>query len=496
MSIRWKLNLSVLALVGVLVAAMLFCTRAVTDNARQTREFARMRELSQFTADIRTGVYQYLLPPSASGDMTDIAREAWLRQAVEGIGIQSRLAESDRERALWTQVEAAIHELDPIAAVADRRATSGVVADIEHHLRELRSYYDLAQYNSIASIANSSVLAQTATTLAWLLVAMLFLVHLAMIRRWLLVPIRILRASTDVIGQGRLDYRVPLAGTDELGQLARGIDAMADGLAHYQADLVRTRQLSALGELCAHVAHGLRNPLAGIRSTAQLAEARTAGREELQSVFRDLAHEADRMDRRITRLFEFSRPQELQPRPATFAELAATACTQTATLARSRGVVIEVDDRTEDARWSLDCEQLAQGLAEIVANAVYHSRPGAKVVVRGSAGGAAATPADALEIQVIDAGPGMSASTLAKAFDLFFSTRPDGSGMGLALVRRLVERHGGTIRLTSAPGEGTTCTLCVGSPLPGVSPPPRPAIDRRGACGSPEPGLPAPALST
>lgn len=487
MSIRWKLNFSVLALIGVLLAAMLFSTHAVTENARQTRAFARTRELSQFTADIRTGVYQHLLLPADGFSDGGALREAWIRQAMEGMDIQTRLAETGKERALWQKVKDAVGELETATSNTDHGSVPEIVSRTEHDLRELRSYYDLAQYNSIAATANSSMLAQTATTVAWLLMVLLFLIHLAMVRRWLLVPIQVLRASVEIIGQGRLDYRVPLAGSDELGQLAQGIDSMADGLARYQADLVKTRQLSALGELCANVAHGLRNPLAAIRSTAQLAERRAEASGELQSVFRDLAHEADRMDRRITRLFEFSRPQELQPRATTFMELAAAAKAQATPLARTRCVRIEIDDRTGGASWALDCEQLMHALSEIMTNAIHHSRPNSELLVRGSAtslpplapmemhsvanpaalgcGSLEELRAPCLEVQVIDSGAGMSPSTLAKAFDLFFSTRPDGSGMGLTLVRRLVERHCGTINLVSEPGKGTTCTIRLNVPL-------------------------------
>lgn len=542
MTIRWKLNLSVLALIVVFLAAMIFSMHAVGENARQTHSYARMRELSQFTADIRTNLYQYLLesstpsPESGAGPQLRTGHPSRrILHALDDIDIQIRLAETEKERRLWTKVRTTVAELggeeratpgrqdaetpEPeamhLAASTSPRAMDDsrrreLLRRAELDVRELRNYYDLSQYNSIAETAKSSVMAQAATTVACLLTVLLFLIHLGVVRRWLVSPIQVLRNSAETIGQGRLDHRVPLEGQDELAQLARSIDAMADGLARYQADLVRSRELSALGELCANVAHGLRNPLAAIRSTAQLAERQSPPTGNMQSVFRDLAHEADRMDERITRLFQLSKPLAMQARPTTFVELVRTAQAQAVALLRARRIALTIEDSTDGAAWPLDCEQLAQALAELITNAAHHSRDGSEVVVRGrtirpealptepmdasrtadrrstapprpgvSAGGAF------LEVQVADRGAGMPVATLAKAFDLFFTSRPEGSGMGLTLVRRIVERHSGTVTLNSRPNEGTTATLLLpGAPLSNEATPTSAVSSPRESCES------------
>lgn len=464
MSIRWRLNLSILALIAVFLIAAAFSMHAVRRNAEQSLLYARTRELSQFTADVRTHLYQHLSPIGRRIE-DSVAVEpasAWPRFLLDDIDVQIRLAEAPREQALWTAVRAGVERIDDF--VPDDPALFEAVRAIERDLRELRSYYDLAQTGAIAANARTSLLAQAAIAAACLLTVLLFLINLAIIRKWLIRPIEVLRESAETMGEGRLEHRVPLSGQDELARLARGLEDMARNLARFQSDLVRSRELSTLGELCANVAHGLRNPLAAIRSTAQLAEAR-AESPELATRFRELADQADRMDRRITTLFQFSRPLELQRRAVRFEELARAAQAQAFPLLQARGIRLEIDDRTDTHQWEVDCDQLAQGLAELITNAAHHSPEGARIVLSARAA-TNGTPGRAVEITVRDTGRGMAPATLEKAFDLFFTSRPDGTGMGLALVRRIVEKHGGQIQLTSEPGAGTTVHIVIPETAP------------------------------
>ena len=458
MSIRWRLNLSILALIAVFLMAAAFSMHAVRRNAEQSLLYSRMRELSQFTADVRTHLYQHLSPVGRRLDESLVEPgSSWPEPLLDDIDVQIRLAETPQERQLWTAVRAGIERISALAP--DDPTLLETVRAIEWDLRELRNYYDLAQTDAIKENAHTSVLAQGAIAAACLLTVLLFLINLAIIRTWLIRPIEVLRESAETMGEGRLEHRVPLSGQDELARLARGLEDMARNLARFQSDLVRSRELSTLGELCANVAHGLRNPLAAIRSTAQLAEAR-AESPELAARFRELAEQADRMDRRITTLFQFSRPLELQRRAVRFEELARAAQAQAFPLLHTRGIHLEIDDQTGPQEWAVDCDQLAQGLAELITNAAHHSPSGSRILLSACAT-TNGTPGRAMQITVRDTGCGMAPATLEKAFDLFFTSRPDGTGMGLALVRRIVEKHGGQIELTSQPGAGTTVRMVI-----------------------------------
>lgn len=461
MSLRWKLNLSVIAFVSVTLVAGAVSLRSMARHAEQTRAFLRSRESSQFTADVRTQLYQrFAVAPADSEGDAERQDGPWPEFLLADIDVQVRLAQAETERAHWEEVRESVGRLGGLnATTASDAGLLEALRRAERGLRALRHYYSVTEFEAMASSARLGLIGQVATGIACGLAVVLFLIHLMMIHRWLVKPVEVLKASADALGRGDLEYRVPLEGNHELAQLARRIDAMAKSLSAHQAALVEARELSAIGELCAHVAHGLRNPLAAIRAGAQLAERRSSGSAEAQSMLRDLAHQADRMDNRITRLFQFSKPRELRPAPASFMEIARAAQAQALPLLQSRGVELVIEDACPNATWRLDGEQIVEALAELVTNAAHHSPAGARVRLRGEALPPENGSGPRLRIQVIDSGSGMPAATAEKAFDLFFTSRPEGTGMGLALVRRIIERHDGSIRLDSAPGAGTSVTV-------------------------------------
>lgn len=465
MTIRWKLNVAFLALVMVFLVAAGVTIQAVRVTAEQSRSHARTRELAQYAANVRTLIFAQVAAAADPRRLpADTAEVDWAATALDDIDVNARLAESPRERELWTALRGDILALaEALGADRPPADTAPLVRRGEQRLRDLHQLYELSQYEAAVAIARSSFHAQVAIGGAAAVTVLLLLVYMIMVRRWLIRPIDVLRGSIETIGRGDLAHRVPLAGRDELSALARGVDGMAAGLAAHQAELVRAREFSAIGEMCANIAHGLRNPLAAIRSGAQLAARRANGSAGIRESFDDLAGQADLMDQRITRLFQFSRPLELQPAPTTFAELSAAAQAQARTVLTARQVRARVEDRTAGTPWLLDGERVAEALAELMMNAAHHSPPGAEVTVTGWADGKSP---DVLHVEVRDEGAGMSPATSAKAFDTFFTTRPGGTGMGLALVRKLVEKHGGTIALESTLNQGTSIQVTLPTAVP------------------------------
>jgi signal transduction histidine kinase len=195
----------------------------------------------------------------------------------------------------------------------------------------------------------------------------------------------------------------------------------------------------------------------------------------------DLVSQADRMDDRISKMFQFSRPPDLRLHQTTVQELVAAAERETRALLAGRHIQLVVEDLTDQTTFLLDSEQLSSVLAELLTNAAHHSPEASSITLRAEVALAASHPRRRLQIQVIDHGAGMAPATLEKAFDLFFTSRPDGTGMGLALARRIVEKHGGTITLASQPGAGTTAVVNLPASLPENEPgaPSRSRVDHR-----------------
>lgn len=461
MTIRKKLNLVFAGLLCLFLVAAGFSMRAVTHSAELVREFTRSRELSQFTANIRAGLYQQLawagrlIDPPYHGEL-----ERWPQPMLDDINVKIRLAAIPAEKNLWRQVLTAVEQMRGMGEDDGSIETfAEPLAGADLALRRLGMLYDLSQYEFMERQATASVQAQAAIQLGCVLTVLLFIIYLVAVRDWLLKPISILKRSADIIGSGDLSHRVPLSGADELSQLARNLDAMADGIADRQNALAESRELSAIGELCANVAHGLRNPIAAMRASAQRARRRADGHPQIQAMIDDLHHQTDRMNERITRLFEFSRTGDYNARATQLTDLARGASQHAGPALAERRIALKVDDQTAGETLHVDRQHFAEAIGELLTNAAHHSPPGATVTLRAMIFAPQNGHSRQIRIEVIDPGAGMSQATAAKAFDLFFTSRTEGSGMGLAMVRRVIERHGGAVAIESSPGQGATVRI-------------------------------------
>ncbi len=448
MTVRTKLNIAVATMITVFAAAAAVTISAVQRSAAHTESYLRRRDQVQLTCDIRTDIHRHQLALHRGDD-----DGPWATFLIDDVDIQIRLAEDDVERQLWMQFR------DDLAIM---RATIGalpeaVVASADHTLVRLRLYYESTAHQLLSDVARAGLLSQGAIMFAAIMVVLLFLLYLLAVRRWLVEPVTILKRAADAIGEGDLDLAVPLSGNDELSDLGRRLEAMARRLEQHHRALLEARELSAIGELCSSVAHGLRNPLSAIRSSAQLATLRS-GDDQSKASFEQIVNQVDRMEKRIAGLLHLSRPAELKRTALSFEQLAAAACVEAAPLIESRQINLDIVDNCPDQQWVGDRERLVTALSEILTNAAHHSAPGDTITLRGQVIQPNGGP-PTLRLDVVDHGPGMTAATCAQAFKLFFTSRTEGTGVGLNLVKQIIEKHDGTIALNSTQGEGTTVTL-------------------------------------
>jgi signal transduction histidine kinase len=263
--------------------------------------------------------------------------------------------------------------------------------------------------------------------------------------RALSTPLERLVASALRIGRGDLETPVQPEQTQEIGILARELEAMR------QAIESRDRQLKLM---LGGVAHEVKNPLGGMELFSGLLDEELAGsapnvadaKEHLQKIRRELAY----LKRIVEDFLAFAREQRLAVEPFDGKALLEAAAQHLAGEATGRGVRLEVT--AEPTTLAGDLSLLTSALVNLVKNAVQVSAEGQRVWLHGRAAG------DAYEIEVRDEGPGVPAELQARIFEPFFTTREKGSGLGLALARKLVEAHRGTVSLRSQPGE-TVFTL-------------------------------------
>nr|WP_246357564.1 MASE1 domain-containing protein [Pyxidicoccus fallax] len=256
---------------------------------------------------------------------------------------------------------------------------------------------------------------------------------------------------------------------DEVSHLNRELRESLRTLAATQAELVRRERLAALGELSATVAHEVRNPLGALtnavaalrRMTPQSSEGNTG------TLLAIMDEEVHRLDLLVNDLLDFTRPMEprLEPQPLQPVVEGALAASL-----RASGPDITVS-RAVDTHLppvAVDPQLLHVALTNLFTNAVQAMPRGGTLTARLEPDIHGGTPHARLTIS--DTGHGMAPEVKARIFEPFFTTRASGIGLGLAIVRRIVDGHHGEVAVQSAPGKGTTFTVWL--PYAGEAPAP------------------------
>jgi two-component system, sporulation sensor kinase E len=218
--------------------------------------------------------------------------------------------------------------------------------------------------------------------------------------------------------------------------------------------LIRADRLAAMGELTAGVAHEVRNPLGIIRASVQLMEESSDNRAKVHDAAEVIKHEIDRLDRVIKSLLDFGRPSSPTMRLVDVRRVLEEVVLFTRKFADRSNVQI-VEEYADDVHEITgDPEQLKQVFVNLISNAVQAmTEDGGTLTV------SSGFEDDFVFVRFSDTGPGIPSESIGKVFDPFFSTRDDGTGLGLTIVHRIVDEHGGHIEVTSDAGTGTAFTV-------------------------------------
>lgn len=217
-----------------------------------------------------------------------------------------------------------------------------------------------------------------------------------------------------------------------------------------QDELVRRERLAALGEMSAVVAHEVRNPVAIIFNAVGQLRKRPEEREKLLGIVED---EAERLKRMVSDLLEFARPTHVVLAVADLPQIVQGA--GLAVRGEHEGEPVALELELSDCPPRLECDErlVRQALVNLMTNALQASPRDARVEVT-------VTASDAeVAITVADHGPGIPDALESKIFTPFFTTRPTGTGLGLPVVQRIAEAHGGTLSHRPTPGGGATFEL-------------------------------------
>jgi PAS domain S-box-containing protein len=254
-------------------------------------------------------------------------------------------------------------------------------------------------------------------------------------------------------------------------------------LKRLREELRRNERLATLGQLSAGVAHEIRNPLAGIGTSAQVLLRRFEPRDERARFVRVILDEVGRLDRIVTSLLQYARPRTPELKSGSLAACVERVLELSRDALAQAGVTAEVNVAPRLAAVYIDPDLVSQVLLNISLNSIQAMQQGgtlryeirnvrrrptprgpgrraadrARAKLRGTDVAAARVPYQ--QVRVTDNGAGMSRGALAKLFQPFFSTKPQGTGLGLSISQTIMQEHGGTIEVLSREGHGTTVLL-------------------------------------
>jgi two-component system, NtrC family, sensor kinase len=317
------------------------------------------------------------------------------------------------------------------AADADRVAQSVEKRMVEAHV-DAKKATDLAFIGALVGLFVLGLVAAASTL---------------RLRDAVLRPLAALTSAAGRLGTGALDTRVGKVGRGELALLARAFDTMAEQLRVHERRVVETERMAAIGQLAAGVAHEINNPIGVIRGYL-----RTMMRDappELKSELAILDEEASACERIAEDLLNYARGGELSLEKVPIDALLRQTVERFGESKDGRPVAVEA----EPAEIEVDVVRIRQVVQNLLRNAAQASTPDAQVRLSGQ------REQHGYRVTVSDRGAGVPEELRRRVFEPFFTSRPGGSGLGLAVCKGIVEAHGGTIEVTGAPEHGTEVSV-------------------------------------
>ena len=246
-------------------------------------------------------------------------------------------------------------------------------------------------------------------------------------------------------------FRLPAVRGD-LGQVALDINSMAERRMALEEKLRQQDRLAALGKVVSGVAHEVRNPLNSIKLTLQLLERRLKKGVAVSNEVPECLDEIDRLDAIVGRLLAFGRPVMINRRPQEITPIVQQAIRMVRDPAQKKNIRMETSFPETELCADIDGQQIVQVLINLLLNAVEASADAGTVTVLSDA-----APPN-IRIEVTDKGDRISDDVRPHIFDAYYTTKPEGNGLGLAVSREITMNHGGRLEFESEE-DGTTFTL-------------------------------------
>src|SRR6185295_16511623 len=268
--------------------------------------------------------------------------------------------------------------------------------------------------------------------------------------------------SMEIVSEGR---RARLLLCRDLTEENRARDEQE----RLQESLRRSESMAAMGGLVAGVAHEVRNPLFSISATVDALEADLRDRADFMDLARLLRSQVVRLTQLTRDLLDYGKPSALSLGPVPPGDPVKVAMRTCTPLARTKEVELAARVAPGLPALALDAGRMEQVLENLLANAIHYAPRGSSVqltveLLEGQR---------AIAFRVEDEGSGIAPADLERMFEPFFSRRQGGTGLGLPIVHRIVDAHGGVVRAANRPTGGAVFTVTLPVPVPAAAPPER-----------------------
>ncbi|MEW6730618.1 MAG: ATP-binding protein [Acidobacteriota bacterium] len=271
-------------------------------------------------------------------------------------------------------------------------------------------------------------------------------------------PVDALVEAARRVAAGDFTVKLKTNRRDEVGHLINVFNDMVKGLRErheLETRLYQAEQSAIVGRLASGIAHEVKNPLNYIsltidylrsKFTPTAEDARIRFYEKMDSI----KDEIKRLDRLIRNFLSYGRPLNLNLKPISLRELISGILGLTAEQAEQQSIQLQIDEQTDIPIIEADIERLKSCFTNLIINAQQAMPEGGKLQIGFS------QKDEGVEVTVQDTGHGIPPENIEKIFEPYFSTKETGTGLGLALVKRIIEGHGGRIKVESILGKGTS----------------------------------------
>jgi signal transduction histidine kinase len=389
----------------------------------------------------------------------------------ETMSKRRNLTGPDEQRSL-PDLEPALHYIDQATTVSTRheQRMNSAAPPVSPELSSVRIKWQIKALLPIAIVLLNGLLLFLLASLSWrdperhvvmfvagggavAICAVLLFVLTYQVQR----PMVELQEKMAQVGEGNLSASVSFAKrNDEIGDLGRDFNRMVANLKEtreeiqrlHRTQMSRAEHLATLGELAAGLAHEIRNPLAGIAGVIEIIGRDLPSTSPARAVVKDVRLEINQIDHILTDLLQTARPHPPEIRRSDLNTTVEHAVMLARQQALSKPIEIQFKKNSNVPEVEHDSDQIHQVLLNLMINSIQAIENQGKIAVDVGTHDAFAT------ISVADTGRGILPEHLPNIFRPFYTTKGNGTGLGLSLARRIVEEHGGHIDVTSTIGKG------------------------------------------